>query len=60
MTLWERRHGLVDLGENPLRIPDVDPLLEKLKEHHGERRYELTGEGGNPEDNLPPILGDRP
>lgn len=31
----------VDHGDNPYKIPDTDPLLEKLLEEHGDRRYEV-------------------
>jgi hypothetical protein len=31
---------LNDHGENPFKIQDPDPLLEKLFECHGNRRYD--------------------
>jgi len=39
-TLRKYLENLADGGENPLRIPDNDPLLRELLRHHEDRRYE--------------------
>jgi|SoiMetStandDraft_5_1073268.scaffolds.fasta_scaffold261575_2 hypothetical protein len=39
MTFYENRTPMFDTGNNPCSIPDDDPLLAKLMEVHGDRRY---------------------
>lgn len=41
MNYTEWRTPMVDHGVNPCSIPDEDPLLQKLLEIHGDRRYEV-------------------
>jgi hypothetical protein len=45
---------LNDNGSNPLRIPNDDPLLKRLQEEHGDRRYEVLQIG---KDRLKKVCG---
>ncbi len=42
-NIFSQRGGripMIDVGENPLKIPDEDPLLHQLFNVHPDRRYE--------------------